>query len=97
FRRETAIWAHLAHENIVTLYGTTEGFGPITALVLRWFPHGSLFRLITEQGIALSIESKLKLLHGIASGLYYRLYSLHSCLTSTDKIAVSSLFSHCPW
>ncbi|KAG1851686.1 kinase-like domain-containing protein [Suillus subluteus] len=74
FRRETAIWAHLIHDNIVTLYGTTKGFGPTTALVSRWFPDGTLFRLITEQGATLTIKSKLKLLHGIASGLYY----LHS-------------------
>ncbi|KAG2745036.1 kinase-like protein, partial [Suillus brevipes Sb2] len=59
--RETAIWAHLVHDNIVTLYGTTEGFGKTTALVSRWFPHGTLFRLIKEQGTTLTIESKLKL------------------------------------
>ncbi|KAG1837933.1 kinase-like domain-containing protein [Suillus subalutaceus] len=74
FRQETAIWAHLVHDNIVTLYGTTEGFGPTTALVSQWFPDGTLFRLITEQGATLTIKSKLELLHGIASGLYY----LHS-------------------
>ncbi|KAG1777035.1 kinase-like domain-containing protein [Suillus placidus] len=74
FRREIAIWAHLIHDNIVTLYGTTEGFGPTTALVSRWFSEGTLFRLITEQGATLTIKSKLKLLHGISSGLYY----LHS-------------------
>ncbi|KAG1721514.1 kinase-like domain-containing protein [Suillus lakei] len=76
FRRETAIWAHLVHDNIVTLYGTTEGFGPTTALVSQWFPDGTLFRLISEQGAALTIRSKLKLLYDIASGLYY----LHSVL-----------------
>ncbi|KAG1799820.1 kinase-like domain-containing protein [Suillus plorans] len=74
FRRETAIWAHLVHDNIVTLYGTTEGFGPTTALVSQWFPDGTLSLLIIEQGTTLTIESKLKLLHGIASGLHY----LHS-------------------
>ncbi|KAG2066543.1 hypothetical protein BDR04DRAFT_63589 [Suillus decipiens] len=41
FRRETAIWAHLIHDNIVTLYGTTEKFGPTTALVSQWFPDGT--------------------------------------------------------
>jgi len=86
FRRETAIWAHLVHDNIVTLHGTTEGFGPTTALVSRWFPDGTLFRLITEQGATLTIESKLKLLHGVASGLYY-LHSfpvVHGDITSTN-------------
>ncbi|KIK33064.1 hypothetical protein CY34DRAFT_813857 [Suillus luteus UH-Slu-Lm8-n1] len=71
FRRETAVWAHLVHDNIVTLYGMTEGFGPSIALVSQWFPDGTLFRLITERGTTLTIKSKLKLLHGIASGLYY--------------------------
>ncbi|KAG2153917.1 kinase-like domain-containing protein, partial [Suillus clintonianus] len=42
FLREAAIWAHLVHDNIVTLYGTTEGFGPTTALVSPWFPDGTL-------------------------------------------------------
>ncbi|KAG2140277.1 kinase-like domain-containing protein [Suillus cothurnatus] len=86
FRRETAIWAHLVHDNIVTLYGTTEGFGPTTALVSQWFPDGTLFRLITEQGATLTIKSKLKLLRGIASGLYY-LHSfpvVHGDITSTN-------------
>ncbi|KAG1896017.1 uncharacterized protein F5891DRAFT_1055709, partial [Suillus fuscotomentosus] len=95
FRRETAIWAHLVHDNIVTLYGTTEGLGSTTALVSQWFPHGTLSRLITEQGATLTIKSKLKLLHDIASGLYYGLYSLHGHLVSTVKFAVSSLFSRC--
>ncbi|KAG1764595.1 kinase-like domain-containing protein [Suillus placidus] len=49
-RREAAIWEQLVHDNIVTLYGTTKGFGPTTALVSPWFPHGTLLRLITEQG-----------------------------------------------
>jgi hypothetical protein len=61
FRRTTAIWAHLIHDNIVTLYGTTEGFGQTTALVSRWFPDGTLYRLIKEQGGTLTIKSKLKL------------------------------------
>ncbi|KAG1816618.1 hypothetical protein EV424DRAFT_1057269 [Suillus variegatus] len=61
FRRETAIWAHLVHDNIVRLYGTTEEFGPTTALVSQWFPDGTLSSLIREQGATLTIKYKLKL------------------------------------
>ncbi|KAG1896009.1 kinase-like domain-containing protein [Suillus fuscotomentosus] len=86
FQREAAIWAHLVHDNIVTLYGTTEEFGPTTALVSQWFPHDTLSRLIREQGATLTIKSKLKLLHGIASGLHY-LHSfpiVHGDITSSN-------------
>lgn len=76
FRQESAIWANLIHDNIVPLYGTTEDFGPTTALVSPWFPDGTLLRVITDQGARLCIRSKLKLLHGIASGLHY-LHSFH--------------------
>ncbi|KAG1812495.1 kinase-like domain-containing protein [Suillus subaureus] len=90
FRRETAIWANLDHDNIVTLYGTTEDFRPTTALVSQWFPDGTLLRLITEQGATLTIKSKLKLLHGVASGLYYlHLHSLtvvHGDITSFNVL-----------
>ncbi|KAJ8593070.1 kinase-like protein [Rhizopogon salebrosus TDB-379] len=70
-RREVGIWARLVHENIVPLVGTTEQFGPFPSLVSLWFPHGTLHRLITEQGPTLSIKTKLNLLHDIASGLNY--------------------------
>ncbi|OAX32429.1 WD40 repeat-like protein [Rhizopogon vinicolor AM-OR11-026] len=71
FQREAVIWACLVHENIVSLFGTTEGFGPSPALVSPWFPDGTLLRLIAEQGATLSIQSRLNLLHDVASGLYY--------------------------
>ncbi|KAG2153650.1 uncharacterized protein EDB93DRAFT_1133966, partial [Suillus bovinus] len=60
-------WAHLVHDNIVKLYGTTEDFGPTTALVFQWFPDGTLAHLITEQGATLTIKSKFKLVTSIHS------------------------------
>ncbi|KAG1851116.1 kinase-like domain-containing protein [Suillus subluteus] len=88
FRRESTIWAHLVHDNIVTLVGTTEGFGPTTALVSPWFPDGNLLHMIAAQGAGLSIRSKLKLLHGIASGLDYlhRFPVVHGGITSSNVL-----------
>ncbi|OAX32428.1 kinase-like protein [Rhizopogon vinicolor AM-OR11-026] len=86
FLRETEIWAVLAHDNIVPLFGTTKGYGQYTALVLPWFQTGTLHCLITEVSIGLSIGSKLNLLHGIASGLHYLhcLRIVHGDITSSN-------------
>ncbi|KAG1777032.1 kinase-like domain-containing protein [Suillus placidus] len=88
FRRESTIWAHLVHDNIVRLVGTTEGFGLTTALVSPWFPDGDLLHMIAAQGAGLSIRSKLKLLHGIASGLDYlhRFPVVHGDITSSNVL-----------
>ncbi|KAG2136416.1 kinase-like domain-containing protein, partial [Suillus clintonianus] len=86
YRDKVETWAILAHENIVLLLGTTDGFGPYTALVFPWFPDGTLLRLIADQGARLNIRSRLNLLHGIASGLEYlhRSGIIHGDITSSN-------------
>ncbi|KAG1719350.1 kinase-like domain-containing protein [Suillus lakei] len=89
FHREIKIWAVLEHDHIVRLLGTAREFGssPAPALVFPWFEI-TLRRIIEEQGASLSIESKLHLLLGTASGLEYLhgLDIVHGDITSSNVL-----------
>jgi hypothetical protein len=41
-RKEIFIWQQLEHLHILPLYGTTDGFDSIPALVCPWMKNGSL-------------------------------------------------------
>lgn len=41
-KRELAAWRRLSHKNIVSLLGTTTGFGPLEGMVSPWMKNGSL-------------------------------------------------------
>ncbi|KAJ8597344.1 kinase-like protein [Rhizopogon salebrosus TDB-379] len=100
FRREIDIWAVLAHDNIVPLFGTTGGYGSYTALVFPWFQTGTLHRLIEDVGIVLRIEEKLNLVShciGVVEltefSMSTSLASRHSVWTSLSSVFLSSRFS----
>ncbi|KAF8123468.1 kinase-like domain-containing protein, partial [Boletus edulis] len=73
-RRELGLLRRLEHSNIVPLLGVIRGFGPILAAVLPWMANGTLHSFLKKKGQTLSIVERLKLVHGIGSGLEY----LHS-------------------
>ncbi|KAG2143730.1 kinase-like domain-containing protein [Suillus clintonianus] len=89
FLCEVKIWAILRHEHIVPLLGTARDFGsfPAPALVFPWFDT-TLRQIIEEQGAQLSIESKLHLRLGTASGLEYLhgLDIVHGDITSLNVL-----------
>ncbi|KAF8434148.1 kinase-like domain-containing protein, partial [Boletus edulis BED1] len=73
-RRELGLLRRLEHSNIVPLLGVSHNFGPILAAVLPWMANGTLHSFLKNKGRTLSIDERLKLVHGIGSGLEY----LHS-------------------
>ncbi|KAG2096970.1 kinase-like domain-containing protein [Suillus discolor] len=72
--REVTIWLKLKHKNIVPLWGVTDGFGSLPALVLPWLENGALTGYLQREHERLSYTEKFALLKDIAEGLQY----LHS-------------------
>ncbi|KAG2364535.1 kinase-like domain-containing protein [Suillus spraguei] len=72
--REIKIWMRLEHENIVPIWGVTDGFGSVPALVMPWLENGALTGYIQREHRALSHSQKFTLLRDVARGLQY----LHS-------------------
>ncbi|KAG1884586.1 kinase-like protein [Suillus subluteus] len=67
-------WRPLSHDNILTLYGITYGFGPVPAIVSPWMSNGSLSTYLDRNYDSLSMAQKFGLLADVAAGLQY----LHS-------------------
>ncbi|KAG1868006.1 kinase-like domain-containing protein [Suillus tomentosus] len=72
--REIKLWLKLEHENIVPLWGVTDGFGSLPALVSPWLENGSLTRYLQHKHEMLFDDGKFALLTDVARGLRY----LHS-------------------
>ncbi|KAG1765981.1 kinase-like domain-containing protein [Suillus placidus] len=72
--REIKLWLKLAHENIVPLWGVTDGFGSLPALVSPWVENGSLTEYLQLKHETLFENEKFSLLRDVARGLQY----LHS-------------------
>lgn len=69
-KRELAAWRRLSHTNIVSLLGTTTGFGPLEGMVSPWMKNGSLHVYLGTKKDA--PQSKRRLwVEDIAKGLKY--------------------------
>ncbi|KAG2103158.1 kinase-like domain-containing protein [Suillus cothurnatus] len=74
--REIRLWLKLKHENIVPLWGVTDGAGSVPALVSPWLENGALTGFLQRKHETLSSSEKVALLRDVARGLQY----LHSKL-----------------
>jgi serine/threonine protein kinase len=74
--REIKLWLKLEHENIVPLWGVTDEFGSLPALVSPWLENGSLTAYLQHKHETLFDDGKFALLRDVARGLQY----LHSQL-----------------
>ncbi|KAF5391073.1 hypothetical protein D9757_003117 [Collybiopsis confluens] len=72
--KELGVWKQLKHPNILPLYGTVSGFGPLEGLVCPWMEYGNVSRYMAKWGDILSVLDRLQLLCEVADGLQY----LHS-------------------
>ncbi|KAH8091675.1 kinase-like domain-containing protein [Cristinia sonorae] len=72
FYRESLLWKHLVHENIVSFIGVSEDvFSGTVCMVIPWMDRGSLRHYIDDQKSAGRLHGKHLLLHQTALGLEY--------------------------
>ncbi|KAG1906275.1 kinase-like domain-containing protein [Suillus fuscotomentosus] len=60
--REIKLWLKLEHENIVPLWGVTDGFGSLPALISPWLENGSLTEYLQYKHEILFDDGKFALL-----------------------------------
>ncbi|KAG2142772.1 kinase-like domain-containing protein [Suillus bovinus] len=76
-RQEVFVWQQLEHSHILPLYGTTDDFEVVPALVCPWMENGSLHEyldIIWSEQLPPEAHSLFLLLFQVVSGLQY----LHS-------------------
>jgi serine/threonine protein kinase len=59
--REIKLWLKLEHENIVPLWGVTDEFGSLPALVSPWLENGSLTAYLQHKHETLFDDGKFAL------------------------------------
>ncbi|KAF8134425.1 kinase-like domain-containing protein [Boletus edulis] len=69
--RELKVWVGLKHQNVLPLYGITEGFGPFLAFVCPWADNGTLSEYLEKFESQLDLKKRIALLGDIAAGLQY--------------------------
>ncbi|KAF8479847.1 kinase-like domain-containing protein [Gautieria morchelliformis] len=70
-REEVRVWRQLRHKNIVPVYGTCGGFGPIPSMVSQWYENGNINTYLRKLGATGTVDRRLKLLTEVARGLNY--------------------------
>jgi serine/threonine protein kinase len=73
-RKEIFIWQQLEHLHILPLYGTTDGFDSIPALVCPWMKNGSLqqyLKKMRHEQLPLEMHRLFSLLFQVVSGLQH--------------------------
>ena len=60
----------LQHTNILPLFGTTSGFGPLPAMVSPWLGNGTLTSYLERRSAELEIRRILSLVCMTASNLF---------------------------
>ncbi|KAG1865395.1 kinase-like domain-containing protein [Suillus subluteus] len=69
-KRELTAWRRLSHTNIVSLLGTTTGFGPLEGMVSPWMKNGSLHVYLSTRN-DIPPSKRLLWVKDIAEGLKY--------------------------
>lgn len=69
-KRELAAWRRLSHTNIVSLLGTTTGFGHLEGMVSPWMKNGSLYVYLGKRN-DVPLSKRLLWMDDIAEGLKY--------------------------
>ncbi|KAF8835360.1 kinase-like protein [Paxillus ammoniavirescens] len=70
-RGEVHIWIRLDHPNVLRLYGITDGFAPLPALVSPWVENGTLTRYLDGPGRDISKKEKIFILVKVGEALHY--------------------------
>ncbi|KAG1857453.1 kinase-like domain-containing protein [Suillus subluteus] len=73
-RQEVFLWQQLKHSHILPLYGTTDRFGTIPALVCPWMENGSLqqyLKIMWDEQFPPEMHRLFRLLSQVVLGLQY--------------------------
>ncbi|KZS95810.1 kinase-like protein [Sistotremastrum niveocremeum HHB9708] len=73
-QKEIDIWKSLRHPNVAQLLGISQDYGPLPAMISRWFVKGNAKQFANDPNNPVDLFRKLEILLDTAKGLAY----LHS-------------------
>ena len=77
-KQEFDVWVGLNHQNILPLYGITDGFGPFPAFVCPWADNGTLSEYLEKCETLLDLKTRMTLacdLNTAGPALHNSIYS----------------------